>query len=560
MVCVIVAAVISMLYRKEIEYVKGDYKKYFMDLLPEIGAAVFMIGIYLPNELYISNINDFNVPFAEYFAALLVGSFVVSMIIIVLSIFLLPKAVLKIYGLVICGIAIMGYIQMMFLNGELNVLNGQEQIWENSTVIVNSVIWLIVVGIIVISGYAKSFLNKAYRYICIYIFMIQMVTLVYLVATNDINTQAERKAMTTEGSLELASDNNILIFLLDAFDSSYFDKIVEDDSSFVSELSNFTYYENTSSQFAHTTPAVSYLLNSVKWDSENKKTCDTGMDNVLELISRKDYNIGIYTETAQVSEKLRDLSANYSDKVKVHCDITATIKNMFKTSLYKISPFAIKLKYSYYSSDISEIAKAEDVWTIDDDIPFYEDLTSEGVSVSSNYRNAFRLYHMRGPHAPFYLCDDLKYDNTGRNSDLYSQARASMKIVYEYLNQLKELGLYDSSTIIITADHGQTAESNVETGEIIKPSSPVMLVKQPYETNDGLKVNYAPVSQEELFPTILKAAGIETDEYGRTFDEIDENEDRIREYIDVYSDYIIQYSINGNVKDINSWSISSVDN
>jgi hypothetical protein len=64
-----------------------------------------------------------------------------------------------------------------------------------------------------------------------------------------------------------------------------------------------------------------------------------------------------------------------------------------------------------------------------------------------------------------------------------------------------------------------------------------------------------PVSQNELFPTLLNAAGIEHSEYGKTFEEVDENDNEIREYIDDYMDSTVIYKIKGNVKDIESWSI-----
>jgi arylsulfatase A-like enzyme len=120
---------------------------------------------------------------------------------------------------------------------------------------------------------------------------------------------------------------------------------------------------------------------------------------------------------------------------------------------------------------------------------------------------------------------------------------------------MKKLGIYDSATIIITADHGQRAESDAETGKIIEMSSPIMLVKKPFDSNNELVINYNPVSQNELFPTLLEAAGLDYSEYGKTFDEVGEDDNKIREYVDIYMDSTVIYSIKGNVKNIDSWSI-----
>ena len=97
---------------------------------------------------------------------------------------------------------------------------------------------------------------------------------------------------------------------------------------------------------------------------------------------------------------------------------------------------------------------SEHVWSIDNDLLFYQNLMENGLQVSEEKKSAFRFYHMRGPHAPFYLTEDLKYEPTGRMSSRNAQGTGSLKIVYAYLEQLRALGKYEDATIIITADHG----------------------------------------------------------------------------------------------------------
>jgi hypothetical protein len=383
-----------------------------------------------------------------------------------------------------------------------------------------------------------------------------VVTLGYLILSSDVDTSSVQEAMTTEGSLELASDNNIIVFVLDAFDSNYFDDIIENDREFIDDLSDFVYYNNASCLFAHTYLAIPYLLDTVKWDSVNETSYETESENTIEKLSQKGYDIGIYTESQYVSETLQNVSCNYDDTVNIHCNAVKTLEIMIKSSLYKIMPFATKSTLAYYSADMDEIVKMDAIWSISDDSLFYNELVNEGLGIGCDSNGTFRFYHMRGPHAPYYLADDMKTDKTGRSVTLEGQARASLKIVYEYMNQLKELGIYDSSTIIITADHGHTAE--IEGDTVSLTSEPIMFVKEAYRKGDEMEISTAPVSQDEIFPTILRAAGIDWSIYGRCFDEINENESRKREYIDSYSDYLIQYSINGNVKDTSSWTFSKL--
>jgi phosphoglycerol transferase MdoB-like AlkP superfamily enzyme len=161
---------------------------------------------------------------------------------------------------------------------------------------------------------------------------------------------------------------------------------------------------------------------------------------------------------------------------------------------------------------------------------------------------------MHGAHTPYILSSDLEY-KTDDSIDLESQIRGCLKIVYEYIAQLKELGLYDSSTIIITADHGK---GNVNTDtEITSTSSPIIMVKGANEKSNSLIINESPVTQAELISTIAKETGIDNSQYGKTLDQITMEDNTERYYIETYSDQFepwTKYVISGNVHDITNWT------
>lgn len=96
-------------------------------------------------------------------------------------------------------------------------------------------------------------------------------------------------------------------------------------------------------------------------------------------------------------------------------------------------------------------------------------------------------------------------------------------------------------------------------GQPDRTSRPIFIVKKPYETNEIMQISEAPVSQAELIPTIMRALGVDWKQYGRCFDEIEENERRERMYVDIYSYFKVQYVINGNAADIDSWNIKSAE-
>lgn len=271
------------------------------------------------------------------------------------------------------------------------------------------------------------------------------------------------------------------------------------------------------------------------------------------------FDVGIYTHGGYLTEKEYGDISNYSEEIKRTSNVFNTISTMWKCSMYKTLPFALKDSYMYYTDEINGMTQAQGQWDIDNDFPFYESLIGEGLSVNDAYENAFRFYHMRGAHAPYYMSADLKFDKSGREVSREEQERGCLRIVYEYLEQLKALDLYDSATIIITADHGNGVSytSGEQRPETV--SMPVLLVKEAYQTSDEMQVLHAPVTQGEILPTIIRAAGGDSAAYGACLDEIPIDAKRERSYVSIYKNYIIQYTINGDANDINSWKTKKAD-
>lgn len=564
-VAFIVSVCIALLYsvfdKKEMEYIgKIEYKKYILGMLPVIAAWGVTIGIYLPNELYLANYSQFSGSYGVFLAITFFGSIICGLAILLVGVLLLPKKLFKLFNLLLAGIICMGYLQIMFLNGELKALDGVDQIWSAGTQAVNLAIWMLVIIFVVVVGYKKELVEKACKILCIYIALIQIVTLGVLIVTTDYSSEQSQEAMTTQGSLELAPDGNVLVFVLDCFESSWFEDIVEEDVSIIEPLADFTYYRNGTSQFAHTDNAIPYMLTGVAWKEDiagNYPGYAYENSDALRKIAEQGYDIGIYTGASYLSDSAKILTTNYSDNVQRVYAPVETLKLMTKASMYKMVPFTLKPEYLYYSGDVFSLAKSDEVWNIDNDLLFYNSLIQRGLIINEELENTFRFYHMRGPHAPFYLSGDIKYEPTGREVTLSSQGRGSLKIVYEYLEQMKELGIYDDATIIITADHGQgyILDSDKTSGKPDRTSRPIFIVKKPNEHGEAMKVSNAPVSQAELLPTVLEAAGVDRSNYGRTFAEISEEEQRERMYVDVYSYFTVQYTINGDAADINSWDI-----
>ncbi len=178
----------------------------------------------------------------------------------------------------------------------------------------------------------------------------------------------------------------------------------------------------------------------------------------------------------------------------------------------------------------------------------------EGLNMDQKNGKTFKFYHVNG-------CHDRDTDEELRfkPSDIYSCGKGVFKIVFAYMDELKRIGLYDNTTVIITADHGQNylvwPDSREKCRLYKNTSNPILLIKERGSRGE-VGISDAPVSHDDFFASIMEYAGGNRDGYGRTYGEIGETEERHRE-MDFYWTGVVpykRYHINGMATDPDSWS------
>ena len=145
------------------------------------------------------------------------------------------------------------------------------------------------------------------------------------------------------------------------------------------------------------------------------------------------------------------------------------------------------------------------------DLTFYDEIGNSGIHFEDDKQ--YKFIHLEGTHYPYYInsnCELVEKDSV----DALECARGVIKIVYRYLDSLKEIGAYDESSIIITADHGYYRNGLMQ--------NPVLLIKPKYSSGK-MKISMAPTSHANYAATILDLAGLDSSDYGVSNLQIDEN-------------------------------------
>lgn len=511
----------------------------------------FTFLIFGPYELFIGGRKDIEFDFADFWwPMLLIGLFATAVILIIAM--LLKKRKGDLFLCLVLGVTLAGYLQGNFMNMDLGSLGGAIIEWSKyyPQAFWNTIIWILVIGSVFLLYYMKKELwRTAVIWIPVLLIGMQLSGLVSLLLTIDLSRTNEAY-LSTEKEFELAKEDNILVFVLDACDTDNIDGILEKDSDFLKPLTGFTYYPNTVSRFLRTFPSVSYILTDDYYDYQvpREEYFDRAWSNPKPLAALKEagYQTQIFASRISTAGNAKRMQP-YVDNVKEEkreIPYLKLSKIMLKLLCYRDMPQVLKPYFWMYTEDINSIQT--DGYTTED-LSFYHALTEKRVTVG-NAEKEFIYYHLNGSHGPHILNAEIERDSSGK-SDVYAQSEACMRIVYEYIAQLKELGMYDSSTIVITADHGEY--DTKETGK--DAINPIFFVKLPGETGE-VKISNIPLINTDIWPTILGPSYEGTAHGEMAIDQVTEDTVRNRQVMSLENDSVlVTYQVGADAQDGAQW-------
>lgn len=544
--------------------------------IPIVLLHIFMSFIYFPNELYLSNRNEFPIKYNVFFVTTVGAALVIFILCSTIILLISNEKVYRLCNVGLFALTIAGYIQSIFLNGALLSMDGSVQTWTVATRVLNGFIWIVIGSICFgVYFYKKDMTLKGVRMISIYLFLVQFASIAFMIISSGALGRGNAELrLNEEGKRSVSRNENVIWFIVDWFDGQIMDKLIEEDENFAEPLQDFVYYNNATSRYAYTEQSVPYLLTGVRYEKEMNAAEYRDMayaeSDFLPGINQNGYSIGIYTNTKYVSKTMDELLINdfVQDKNEGFDYFRLAALNV-RTSRYKMMPYVLKSRYWYDTGNFDSIVAASRYKN--PDIEWYEELKEEGLYIEEEDKGkAFRFIHLNGAHEPYTMDENGK--ELLANSDftmeqkMLSQSKGSMRIIYEYLEQMKELGVYDDAMIVIVADHGQNYLQNEEYLKKLdelglnKTSNPVLLIKYPNQINkDGLKENIAPVSHDNLITTISNVMGAPHKEGDITIEKVGEQDNITREfeYGRLPDIPYVKYQISGNVKDWSNWRVEN---
>ena len=546
---------------------KKTFLKKLLSSLIFNGLGFFTLLFFSPLEVYIGNPSDFRI-FVD--SAVIILALTALALTVVLSFILsfLPVKILKIINLSIFSTTVCFYVQSLFLNGSMNILTGESLTVSKFVTFINIAVWILIICLVFAFWFLfkKSRKEKVFisttKYIALALVIMQLTGFLsmYINYDKSIN-ESKTLYCSTDGQFELSKNKNVLYFIVDNCDTAIVNEALEQDPNMFAYFNGFTCYTDNVFTHSRSFPAITYLLSGEKcyYNLPYNEYVDNALKNskFLNTIDKLGTDIRVYTDPRLIgaaSKEIIDNSKTISSFKLSDINMLGFLKQSLKVSGFRGLPYFAKSRFFYDTETVNSksLVSRKDAAPINNDPMFYTSILSEQISTNNKYTSALRFYHMFGSHPGAVINENGEYQI---DVTLPQALRGNLKIIQAYLEKLKATDAYDNTTIIITADHGEFQ------GELSRPQTCLLLVKEAgADTSLPIDFSDAPVCQEDLFPTVLKALGANYSDFGTPLSEISENETRTRYHYNTEIDFsngyettLREYTINGTASNLENY-------
>jgi len=559
-------------------------------------SVCFTVFFFSPVDIFLGNQREFVVDFKHIAIPLLLTALAASAVLIgFLNLLLLIKEWLcQGFSRLILGFLLAIYIQSLFLNSKMTSLTGDDAKYTDNmtSVMINifvlSVIFFLPLALYIIAKARPE--NKILNagkgavlpYLAGLIFVMQFVGVGTSILRADFKkyNRSYTRYLSYEPSMSLSKEGNVVVFLTDRLDSLWMDEVIDRYPDVKDYFDGFTFYQNNISHNTNTFPSVPQMLTNYRykgteWADYTSKAWEG--ETVPKVLTENGYNVNLlidslttYSTVNQLEGQCYNIKDCDPDDIKFnYFGDGGIIPTMTQISLSRLSPYAMKSyftlglgsnlssKFIEYKNDYPDIMPM--AIGVSSDIDYYNYLRRNKLNADSDEKT-FTFVHLNCSHGSSPETVNL-YD-THEKVDIYSTTRGGFQILFEYFNQMKKLGVYDNTTIIVLGDHGRApAEIEIDDEPGLTSAITTALLVKPAGERGELKLDRYSELSNDFFPaSVLEYAGIDHSAFGLSYKDVidgDLHPDRYMQTFDwggygkvIYKAY---YKVTGDARDFDNW-------
>ena len=564
-------------------------------------ALGFTVCLFSPVDIFLSSKEEFFVGFKTILLPMILTSLLMTTVLAIIALIALAinETFYKLVRNLMLGGLIAMYAQMVFMNGAMTQLTGDSNDYREISVrnCANLAVFILIAFVPVILWRLKAkfpdkpllvkLSDKTVAYVAGLLAVVQIVGNISTIATSGpglFSDDSISLMLSYKGAMQLSPDENVIVLLTDRLDDIYMDEVLEEYPEIKETLEGFTYYHNNIAKYTNTFPSTAEMLSGVEYNREKRGEYLASAwksDNMLKTLHDSGIRVNAiaditttFLSTSYVKgfvDNCEDFDLDYDVN---YIGSNGVVITMLKLSALKLLPYFGKAVPAHFmnkwqpddfytiNSDTSDAMKG--VVSAKADVEFYNYLKDVGLNTTSEEKT-FNFIHLNAFHGKHAELAKLvpSYDEEKDDLSVNASGRGAFVIINEYFNQLKDLGIYDNSTIVILGDHGRPPWAIQKGAEELDDSITTgLLIKRANAPHDELKIDNDSALSNALFTSsILSFFGIDNSEYGPSYDDVIADKSDPDRIIHIYNykgsnlapEFVCSYKVTGDAHDFGNW-------
>jgi len=567
-------------------------RKLAFSLLPAL-ALTSLIFFFLPLRVYQGNLNEFDMPFLTILRVLAVPALVLLIVLGGLAMALPGKVHQRVVALFL-ALASLIWIEGYFLVWKYGLLDGQGIRWDKYPWQgwVDGFVWLafLVLAVIFFKPVYKIAIGGSIALMAI-LLLSSFLTDVRQIKPSRVREKSRTASIPRPSLFEFSPERNVIQFVLDGFQSDFFKELAESDKKrFDRTFDGFTFFEDAIGVYPTTEMSVPAYLGGAIYKNNvptKKFLADIfGGKTIGNVLFDDGYQVDIIGGPGP--GYFRKASSTNFYFIPVPYRGTKTQRErigaagLLDFALFRAAPHYLK-KVIYHNQRwlFQRLVSGNDerrAMRYFSHEAFLNDLVHQMRTAAD--KPVYKYIHLMTPHPPILVNENCMFqpDLPDTRETRKTQARCSLESFMSCLDRLKELGIYDSSFIILQADHGaaqsvdmentQDQETQMTIAENNSLSSMAgmalsLLAVKPPGSRGPMMTSPAQVSLADIPATMSSFLGLKTTFDGKSIFEIDPRETRKRTFFYYvwqhinwqkdYFDHLDEFEVEGSAHDQASW-------
>jgi hypothetical protein len=556
---------------------------------------VFVIFVYGPFTIYQGNIDEFSLPLTSFLGTFWLPALILFLLLSLCGLSLSIKAH-QAYASLLFVFAVLLWLQGNFLVWKYGLLDGQGIDWSRRAWRgwIDGAVWVVLLAL------GCLFFRKVYRIIVFASVALTSLLLASLVFTSIQKPEvwapkgrSTQRLIPPDRIFQFSSQQNVIHFILDGFQSDFFEEIVaENFDHYSTSLEGFTFFRDTAGSFPTTYMSVPAFLSGkiYKNNMPMRKFVNRAIRGrtIASRLQKRGYETDLVTPSL-FSRGIRSstwyyITIPYGGTMRQHVRSNSAL--MLDLVLFRHAPHFLK-KFIYHDERwmVQRLLGLKDrrlSLRYFSHQAFLNDLIA-GLSVNRS-GPVYKYIHSMATHPPVVVDKECQYapGTPATRENIKAQAKCSLDLFLKFLDRLRAAGIYDSSLIVLQADHGLGSAvkmknpdapageawpfENASLAEVAGSAAALMAIKPPH-SEGPMKISSAPVSLTDIPATISSLLNLQDHPDGRSAYEVGEDEVRERYFYyyhwlhenwqSTYFPRLDEFVVRGSLFDGNSWRLNS---